>query len=68
MRCCKACARIQEIEKGQTAIEASGGHIGLVNTCLRLHYYSHGKMHVSIYNENGAVITITMPCGDKKAK
>ena len=61
-------ARIQEIEKGQTAIEASGGHIGLVNTCLRLHYYSHGKMHVSIHNENGAVITITMPCGDKKAK
>ena len=61
-------ARIQEIEKGQTAIEASGGHIGLVNTCLRLHYYSHGQMHVSIHNENGAVITITMPCGDKKAK
>lgn len=61
-------ARIQEIEKGQTAIEASGGHIGLVNTCLRLHYYSHGQMHVSIHNENGAVITITMPCRDKKAK
>ena len=43
------------------SIEVTGGHIGLVNTCLRLHYYSQGKMHVSIRNDGGAVVTITMP-------
>ena len=55
-------ARIREIEEGKVSIESSGGHIGLVNTCLRLHYYSHGKMRVSVRNENGAVVTLTMPC------
>ena len=54
--------RIQEIEDGKVSIESSGGHIGLINTCLRLHYYSHGKMHVDIRNDGGAVITMTMPC------
>lgn len=53
--------RIQEIEEGKVSIESSGGHIGLINTCLRLYYYSQGKMHVSIRNDQGAVITITMP-------
>ena len=55
-------ARIREIEEGKVSIASSGGHIGLANTCLRLHYYSHGKMRVSIRNENGAVVTLTMPC------
>ncbi|MBR5111742.1 MAG: histidine kinase [Clostridia bacterium] len=55
--------RIQEIEDGKVSIEVAGGHIGLVNTCLRLHYYSQGKMHVFIRNENGAVVTISLPCG-----
>jgi len=54
-------ARIKEIEAGKVSIEESGGHIGLVNTCLRLYYYSNGKMHVSIRNENGAVITLDIP-------
>ena len=53
--------RIREIEDGKVSIEASGGHIGLINTCLRLYYYSQGKMHVSIRNDQGAVITMTMP-------
>lgn len=53
--------RIREIEEGKVSIEASGGHIGLINTCLRLYYYSQGKMHVSIRNDQGAVITMTMP-------
>ena len=53
-------ARIREIEEGKVSIESSGGHIGLVNTCLRLHYYSRGSAHVSIRNEDGAVVTITM--------
>ena len=55
------CERIREIEEGKVSIEASGGHIGLINTCLRLYYYSQGKMHISIRNDRGAVITITMP-------
>lgn len=59
-------SRIAEIEAGKVSIEATGGHIGLVNTCLRLHYYSNGAMHVSISNENGAVITMSMPCIQKK--
>ena len=59
-------ARIREIEAGKMSIEASGGHIGLVNTCLRLYYYSQGTMHMTIRNENGAVITMTMPCGENK--
>ncbi len=55
-------SRIAEIEAGKVSIEATSGHIGLINTCLRLHFYSKGAMHVSIRNENGAVITMTMPC------
>ena len=54
-------ARIRDIEDGKVSIEVAGGHIGLVNTCLRLYYYSQGKMHVSIRNDGGAVVTITMP-------
>ena len=53
--------RIHEIELGHVSIEGSGGHIGLVNTCLRLHYYSHGKMRMAIRNEGGAVVTLIMP-------
>ena len=56
-------SRIREIEEGKVSIESSGGHIGLVNTCLRLYYYSHGAMHVAIRNEDGAVITITLQRG-----
>ena len=52
--------RIREIEEGKVSVESAGGHIGLVNTCLRLYYYSHGAMHIAIRNDNGAVITITM--------
>ena len=60
--------RIREIEDGKVSIEATGGHIGLVNTCLRLHYYSQGAMRMTIRNDNGAVITLTMPCGDQSVK
>ena len=59
-------SRIEEIEAGKVSIESTGGHIGLVNTCLRLHYYSKGTMRISIRNENGAVITMTMPCEQKE--
>lgn len=53
--------RIREIDAGKVSIDKSGGHIGLTNTCLRLHYYSSGTMHISIRNDNGAVITLSMP-------
>lgn len=53
--------RIKEIDAGLVSIEKSGGHIGLINTCLRLHYYSKGTMHMTIHNDHGAVITLTMP-------
>ena len=59
-------ARIKEIADGNVSIEESGGHIGLINTCLRLYYYSNGEMHVSIRNDNGAVIALAMPFGQKE--
>ena len=57
--------RIREIDAGKVTIEESGGHIGLLNTCLRLHYYSQGKMRMSIRNDHGAVITLFLPFGDR---
>ena len=59
--------RIHEIEDGKVSIESTGGHIGLVNTCLRLYYYSKGAMRVAISNDNGAVVTMTFPAA-KNAK
>ena len=58
--------KVYDIEEGKVSIEESGGHIGLINTCLRLHYYSQGKMRVAIRNDNGAVITLFMPYGKKE--
>ncbi len=57
--------RIDEIEAGNVSIEKSGGHIGLINTCLRLFYYSKGTMHVSLRNDHGALITMIMPYTQK---
>ena len=59
-------SRIRAIEEGTVSIESTGGHIGLINTCLRLHYYSKGAMRISIGNDNGAVITLTMPYSAEK--
>lgn len=60
--------RIEAIESGNTSIEESGQHIGLVNTCLRLHYYSKGAIHVALHNDNGAVVTLSMPIDTSKIK
>ena len=54
--------QLRDIEAGKLTVEQTGGHIGLANTCLRLYYYSHGAMHVSIRNEGGAVVRLTLPC------
>ena len=59
-------SRIRAIEEGTVSIESTGGHIGLINTCLRLHYYSKGAMRIAIRNDNGAVITLTMPYSAEK--
>lgn len=59
--------RIAEIDAGHVAIQSTGGHIGLLNTCLRLHYYSKGQMRISIRNDGGAVVTLTMPCSASRA-
>lgn len=53
--------QIAEIQKGNATIQETGGHIGLLNTCLRLHYYSRGEMYISIGNDQGAVVRLTMP-------
>ena len=53
--------KLQQIQEGTVSINAASGHIGLINTCLRLHYYSQGAMRVTIRNENGAVVCLTMP-------
>ncbi len=60
--------RIHEIEEGKVSIESTGGHIGLVNTCLRLYYYSKGAMRVTIANDSGAVITMTFPAAGNAKK
>ena len=41
--------------------DPSDGHIGLINTYLRLHYYSQGKIHMSLFNDGGAVVCLTFP-------
>ena len=51
--------KIRLVEANQLSIESNDGHIGLINTCLRLHYYSKGTMHMALRNEDGAVVTLT---------
>ena len=53
--------RIEEIQEDHSFASDASTHIGLINTCLRLHYYSKGAMRMSIRNEDGAVVELTMP-------
>lgn len=53
--------RIDEIQEDHCFASDASTHIGLINTCLRLHYYSKGAMRMSIRNEDGAVVELTMP-------
>ena len=39
-------------------------HLGLINTYRRLFYYSHGTIHMDIYNQNGAVVELTQKLPD----
>lgn len=52
--------QISDIETSRLTVETTGGHIGLINTYLRLYYYSKGTMRMSIRNSDGAVVTLTL--------
>lgn len=52
----------KEIEEGKLTLEQTSGHIGLLNTCLRLHYYSNGAMRIRLENSDGAVVRLFFPC------
>lgn len=56
-------AAIRSIESGEShsSDEPEGVHIGLRNTCMRLHHYSSGRMRMFLRNENGAVIELILP-------
>ena len=41
-------------------------HLGLINTYRRLYYYSHGTIHMDIYNQNGAVVELIEELSDTK--
>ena len=56
-------AAFAEIDRNPTPyVDPPNGHIGLINTYLRLHYYSRGKLRMSLYNDNGAVVELNLPC------
>ena len=52
----------REMEKDPSAFSSEGGeHLGLVNTYLRLLHASKGTIRMHLHNDNGAVITLTLP-------
>lgn len=54
---------LKEAEQGKSPDSSGdGSHIGLINTYLRLHYYSKGKVQMKLYNDCGAVVELTLPC------
>ena len=51
-----------QIEKDPTGFTPDGGeHLGLTNTYLRLINASKGQIRMSLTNDGGAVITLTLP-------
>ena len=52
---------VKKVPRGLAAsVPESEGHIGLLNTCLRLHYYSKGAVHMALMNDDGAVVRLTI--------
>ena len=52
----------QQMELSPSAFSCEGGeHMGLINTYLRLLHASKGKIRMALTNDNGAVITLTLP-------
>lgn len=51
-----------QMESDPSAFSSEGGeHMGLVNTYLRLLHASKGKIRMTLHNDSGAVITLTLP-------
>ena len=51
-----------DMEKAPAAFTVEGGeHLGLVNTYLRLLHASKGRIRMTLHNDAGAVITLTLP-------
>ena len=56
-----------EIENSPTTFSPTGGeHLGLCNTYLRLLNASGGRIRMTLHNDSGAVITLTMPVEQEK--
>lgn len=56
-------AAFKEVDSANTPYsDPADGHIGLLNTYMRLHFYSKGKLRMSLYNDGGAVVEMTLPC------
>ena len=51
-----------DMEKNPAAFSSEGGeHLGLINTYLRLLHASKGLIRMTLHNDAGAVITLTLP-------
>lgn len=57
----------REMENDPSAFSSEGGeHLGLVNTYLRLLHASKGLIRMTLHNDSGAVITLTLPIKQEK--
>ena len=57
-----------EMEKAPTSFTSEGGeHLGLINTYLRLLNASKGRIRMTLHNDNGAVITLTLPLEQERS-
>lgn len=51
---------IEQIQQNPHVLPDSQEHIGLLNTCMRLRYFSKGAMWMTLLNDGGAVVRLTM--------
>ena len=57
----------RKMENAPSAFSSEGGeHLGLVNTYLRLLHASKGLIRMTLHNDSGAVITLTLPIEQEK--
>ncbi len=57
----------REMENNPSAFSSEGGeHLGLVNTYLRLLHASKSLIRMTLHNDSGAVITLTLPINQEK--
>lgn len=57
----------REMESNPTAFSSEGGeHLGLINTYLRLLHASNGLIRMTLHNDSGAVIILTLPIEQEK--